>query len=58
MEEQITPELQKYIDKGKEYLVIQEVEKALHKYAIDGFTNYENINKILNVDNKLLIPFS
>jgi len=53
MEEQTTPELQKYIDKGKEYLVIQEVEKALHKYAIDGFTNYENINRILNVDNKL-----
>ena len=50
----ITPEFQKYIDKGREYLVIQDVEKALHKYAVDGFANFESISKVLSVDNKLV----
>ena len=42
-----SPELQRYIDKGKEYLVIQEVERALHIYAIDGFANYGRIRAVL-----------
>ena len=43
-----SPELQRYIDKGREYLVIQEVERALHIYAVDGFANYERIRTALH----------
>ena len=42
-----SPELQRYVDKGREYLVIQEVERALHAYAVDGFANYERIRTAL-----------
>ncbi len=39
-----SPELQRYVDKGSEYLVIQEVERALfHRWAVDGFANYPRI---------------
>lgn len=40
-------EFKKYVDKGQEYLVIQEVERALHKTAVDGFSNYERIKAAL-----------
>lgn len=43
-----SPELQRYVDKGREYLVIQEVERALHTYAVDGFANYERIRTALH----------
>jgi hypothetical protein len=43
-----SPELQRYIDKGREYLIIQEVERALHEYAVDGFANYERIRAALH----------
>jgi hypothetical protein len=46
----ISPELQRYIDKGKEFLVIQKVEKALHEYAVDGFINYDKIKEALNIN--------
>ena len=42
-----TPELQRYIDKGQEFLVIQQVEKALHTGAVDGFINYNQISTAL-----------
>jgi hypothetical protein len=45
---EISPELQKYSDKGKEYLVIQEVERALHINAVDGFANYDKIKTALS----------
>ena len=43
-----SPELQRYRDKGKEFLVIQEVERALHRYATDGFLNEERIRAALH----------
>jgi hypothetical protein len=42
-----SPEMQRYIDKGKEYLVIQDVERALHINAIDGFANFDKIQAAL-----------
>ena len=42
-----SPELQRYIDKGREFLVIQEVERALRVYAVDGFANYPRIRAAL-----------
>ena len=38
-----TPELQRYIDKGQEFLVIQQVERALHAGAVDSYVNYPRI---------------
>lgn len=43
----VSPELQRYIDKGREFLVIQEVERVLHINAIDGFTNWDKIQTAL-----------
>jgi hypothetical protein len=45
--ERVSPELQRYIDKGREYLVIQQVERALHEFAVDGFANYGRIRAAL-----------
>jgi len=45
-----SPELQRYIDKGREYLIIQEVERMLHIYAIDGVANYDRIRTALHVE--------
>ena len=42
-----TPELQRYIDKGQEFLVIQRVEQALHAGAVDGYINYNRIRTAL-----------
>jgi len=42
-----SPEIQRYINKGKEYLVIQEVEKSLRTNAVDAFTNYSKIKELL-----------
>ena len=42
-----TPELQRYIDKGQEFLVIQQVEQALHAGAVDGYVNYRQITTAL-----------
>lgn len=43
-----SPELQRYIDKGSEYLVIQTVERAMfHEWAVDGFANYPRIRTAL-----------
>jgi len=42
-----SPELQRYADKGREYLVIQEVERALRTYAVDGFANWGRIRAAL-----------
>ena len=50
-DDRISPELQRYINKGKEYLVIQEVERVLRIYAVDGFSNYSKILKVLENDN-------
>lgn len=49
----VSPELQKYIDKGKEYLIIQEVERVLHVYAVDGFANYEKIQTALGSESTI-----
>ena len=38
-----SPELQRYIDKSRDYLVIQEVERALRRNAVDGFANRSRI---------------
>lgn len=46
----ISPELQRYMDKGKEFLVIQRVERALHEFAVDGFINYDRIKNALAID--------
>jgi hypothetical protein len=61
----ISPELQKYIDKGKEFLVIQQIEKSLRTYAIDGFVNYPRLQHFsqlqgenLNVSDLNLIPYN
>jgi hypothetical protein len=43
-----SPELQRYIDKGREYTVIQEVERALRRYSVDGFANYLRIRAALH----------
>jgi len=43
-----SPELQRYIDKAREYLVIQEVERALNEYAVDGFANFQRIRTALS----------
>lgn len=37
------PEMRRYADKMREYLVIQEVERALRRYAVDGFANYPKL---------------
>lgn len=42
-----SPELQRYRDKGREFLVIQEVERALHQYATDSFLHEERIQAAL-----------
>lgn len=42
-----SPELKRYAAKGQEFLVIQEVERALHEWAIDGFVNYPRIKAAL-----------
>lgn len=44
-----SPELQRYINKGREYLVIQEVEKALRTNAVDAFANYEKVKQALPI---------
>ena len=46
-ENEVSPEVQRYIDKGKEFSVIQEVERVLHENAIDGFLNYGKINEVI-----------
>ena len=38
-----SPDLQRYVEKGREYLVIQEVARATHTYALDGFANWDRI---------------
>lgn len=43
----ISPELQKYIDKGREYLVIQDVERVINKNAIDNYMNYPSIHEVV-----------
>ncbi len=42
-----SPELQRYVDKGREYLVIQAVERAFHAGAVDGFANWGRIRAAL-----------
>jgi len=52
-----SPELQRYINKGKEYLVIQDVEKSLRTNAIDAFANYSKIKEALPISqNGMIIP--
>ena len=43
-----TPELQRYIDKGKEYLVIQEIERVFRICAVDAFANFDRIKVALS----------
>jgi len=43
----MSPELKKYFDKGQEYLVIQEVDRAMSLYAVDGFLNYKKISTVI-----------
>ena len=52
----ISPELQRYIDKGKEYIVIQEVEKVLRINAVDGFANYSKILKVIKSNDGVIQP--
>jgi hypothetical protein len=54
-DDQISPELQRYINKGKEYLVIQDVESALRTYAVDAFLNYSKIKEALPLKNEEII---
>lgn len=56
----ISSELQRYIDKGREYLIIQEVERSLHVYAIDGFANYDKILKVIGPSNATIdaLPYA
>ena len=42
-----SPELRRYVDKGREFLVIQEVERALRTNAVDGFANWGLIQAAL-----------
>lgn len=52
-----SPEIQRYINKGKEYLIIQEVEKSLRMNAVDSFTNYSKIKEMLpHLQNGNLLP--
>lgn len=46
--QKISPELLRYMLKGREYLIIQEVERALRQSAIDTFVNEKRIRTILN----------
>lgn len=34
------PETRRYMEKMREYLVIQEIDRAIRRYAVDGFANY------------------
>ncbi|MFA6165763.1 MAG: helicase-related protein [Gemmatimonadaceae bacterium] len=45
----VSPELQRYVDKGGEFLVIQEVARARHRYAVDGFANYQRVRAAMGV---------
>ena len=47
----LTPELQRYADKGQEFLVIQRVERALQAGAVDGYANYERVRAALGSEN-------
>lgn len=42
------PELHRYSEKMKEYLVIQEVDKTIRKFAVDGFANYGRLAGIID----------
>ena len=42
-----SPELIRYINKGREYLIIQQVDRALNINAIDGFANIGRIRTVL-----------
>ena len=51
----MSPELKKYIDKGREYLVIQEVDRVMSINAIDSFMNYEKIKYVQETDGEINI---
>jgi len=51
--ENTSPELKKYIDKGREYLVIQEVDKVMSINAIDSFMNYDKIKYVQETDGEI-----
>jgi len=40
-------EIPRYINKGKEFIVIQEVERAMRNYAVNTFISYEKIKRAL-----------
>ncbi|HVE12488.1 MAG TPA: helicase C-terminal domain-containing protein, partial [Elusimicrobiota bacterium] len=42
-----SPELQRYVAKGREFLVIQQVERQLRAYAVDAFANFARIRAAL-----------
>ena len=42
-----SPELRRYAEKGREFLVIQEVERALHAGAVDAVANASHIARAL-----------
>ena len=44
----VSPEVRRYTIKGREYLLIQEVGRALHAYAVDGFANFDRIHAALS----------
>ena len=55
----ISPELKKYIDKGQEYLVIQEVDRVMSEVAIDAFMNYEKIKYVQQTDGYInILPYT
>ena len=51
----MTPEIKKYIDKGREYQVIQEIDKCMSINAVDAFMNYEKIKHVQEIDKNLTI---
>ncbi len=47
LENDQSPEYRRYIIKGHEFLVIQQIEKAMRINAIDGFVNFPLIEKVI-----------
>lgn len=55
----MSPELYKYLEKSKEYLVIQEVDRVMSEVSIDSFMNYEKIKNVQQVDGNInILPYT
>jgi hypothetical protein len=52
------PEITKYVNACNEYLVIQEVDKALNVYQVDSVINYEKIKEVIRTNGQLnVLPY-